>query len=223
VLVVLVGAIVGATAGYCGGRTDRVLDLIINVSLVMPALPLMVVMASHLPPGSATMIVVLVATGWAWTARVVRAQALSLRQRDFVLAAIVAGERPWRVVLVEMLPNMLPLLASCLVGAIIYAVGAAVGLEFLGLGDVSAVTWGTNLYWAANDGALLTGSWWTFVPAGVGIALTGFALTLLGVAIDEAGNPRLRRDRAYAEATRGHAGAATGASTPVLRERRRRA
>jgi peptide/nickel transport system permease protein len=74
----------------------------------------------------------------------------------------------------------------------VYAINAQVGLEYLGLGDVTQVTWGTNLYWAANNSALLTESWWTFVPTGVGIALVGFALVLLNSAIDETTNPRLR-------------------------------
>ena len=76
-------------------------------------------------------------------------------------------------------------------GATLYAIGAQVGLEFLGLGDLSAVTWGTNLYWATNDSALLVGAWWTFVPTGVCLALLGFGMALLGFALDEHANPRL--------------------------------
>jgi peptide/nickel transport system permease protein len=110
---------------------------------------------------------------------VIRAQALSLRDRDFVLAARGLGEPLWRIVLVEILPNMRGVLRSGVVGAALFAIGAEVGLEFLGLGDLGAVTWGTMLYWASNDSALLTGAWWTFGPVGLAIALVGFALTLL--------------------------------------------
>ena len=134
---------------------------------------------------------VMVLTGWAWTARVLRAQVLSLRQRDYVAAAIVAGEPGYRVLLVEILPNMASLLASAWIGATLYAIGAQVGLEFLGLGDLNAVSWGTNLYWATNDAALLTGSWWTFLPTGCGVALTGFALSLVNFGLDEITSPRL--------------------------------
>ena len=190
-LVVLVGAVVGATAAFFGGVVDAVLSLIVNVSLVMPGLPLMVVIAAFLPPGPVTMAVVLALTGWPWHARVVRAQVASLRRRDFVAAAQVSGESTWRIVLVEILPNLAALLGSAFIGATLYAVGAQVGLEFLGLGDLSAVTWGTNLYWATNDSALLTGAWWTFVPTGLGVATLGFGLALLGFALDERANPRL--------------------------------
>ena len=194
-LVVALGALVGTTAAFFGGWVDEVLGLLLNLFLLMPGLPLMVVIAAYLPPSSLRTVMVLVLAGWAWSARVIRAQALSIRQRDFVAAAIVAGERPLRVIVFEMLPNMTSLLASALIGSIIYAIGAQVGLEFLGLGDPNHVTWGTNLYWAANDAALLTGSWWTFVPTGACVALVGFALAMLNQAIDEIGNPTLRGHR----------------------------
>jgi peptide/nickel transport system permease protein len=189
--VTLIGALVGATAGYFGGWVDEALSLLVNVFLIIPGLPLAVVLAAWLPPGPTTIALVLVLTGWAWNARVVRSQTLALRAKDFVRAAIVGGERGLRVIAVEILPNMLSLLASCFIGATVYAIGAQVGLEFLGLGDVSEVTWGTNLYWASNDSALLTGSWWMFVPTGLCIALVGFALVLVNFAIDEISNPRL--------------------------------
>lgn len=190
-LVVAVGAMVGAASAFLGGVTDAVLSLVINVSLVMPGLPLMVILAAWLPPGPATMAAVLTLTGWPWHARVVRAQVLSIRKRDFVAAAVVTGEPAWRIVGVEILPNLASLLGSSFIGATLYAVGAQVGLEFLGLGDLSAVSWGTNLYWATNDSALLVGAWWTFVPTGICVAVLGFGLTLLTFALDERANPRL--------------------------------
>jgi peptide/nickel transport system permease protein len=195
-LVVALGALVGTTAAFFGGWVDELFGLGINLFLLMPGLPLMVVIAAYLPPSAARTVFVLVFAGWAWSARVIRAQALSIRQRDFIAAAIVGGERPLRIIAVEMLPNMTSLLASALIGSVIYAIGAQVGLEFLGLGDPNRVTWGTNLYWAANDSALLTGSWWTFVPTGTCVALVGFALAMVNQGIDELGNPRLRGQRA---------------------------
>lgn len=190
-VVVTIGAIVGAIAAFAGGFVDAALSLLINVSLVMPGLPLIVVIAAFLPPGPVTMAAVLALTGWPWHARVVRAQVASLRRRDFVTAAVVSGERPWRIIAVEILPNLASLLGSSFIGATLYAVGAQVGLEFLGLGDLNRVSWGTNLYWATNDSALLTGAWWTFVPTGVGVATLGFGLALLGFALDARANPRL--------------------------------
>jgi ABC-type dipeptide/oligopeptide/nickel transport system ATPase component len=172
-----------------------VLSVLINVFLVIPGLPLAIVLAAYLPPGPGSIIVVLSFAGWAWSARVFRAQALTLRGREFIQAAIVSGEGPLRVVFVELLPNMASLVASAFITTTVYAIGAEVGLEFLGLGDPGSVTWGTNLYWASNDSALLTGAWWTFVPTGVCVALVGFALTMLSYAIDEVTNPRLAAGR----------------------------
>jgi peptide/nickel transport system permease protein len=213
--VVLVGALVGVTAGYVGGALDAALSLVTNVLLVVPSLPLAIVVAAYLPPGPWTVGLVLVATGWAWNARVLRAQALSLRERDHVLAARVAGESPARIIASELLPNMGPLLLSQFVGATTYAIGAQVGLEFLGMGDVARVTWGSNLYWAANDAALLTGAWWTFVPTGSCIALVALALSLLNTSVDEAANPALARERAWRRYLRG-ARVEPGAATPVV-------
>jgi peptide/nickel transport system permease protein len=189
--VTLVGAFIGITAGFLEGRADAALSVLINVFLVIPGLPLAIVLAAYLPPGPASITVVLSFAGWAWSARVFRAQALTLRRREFIQAAIVSGEGPLRVVFVELLPNMASLVASAFITTTVYAIGAEVGLEFLGLGDPGSVTWGTNLYWASNDSALLTGAWWTFVPTGVCVAAVGFALTMLSYAIDEITNPRL--------------------------------
>ena len=195
--VVLFGALVGITAGYFGGRVDALLSVLFNVFLVLPGLPLAIVIAAYLPSGPLTLALVLVVTGWAWNARVLRAQTLALRRRDFVAAAVVAGESNWRILTAEILPNMTSLVVAQTIGSTVYAIGAQVGLEFLGLGDVSTVTWGTNLYWAQNDSALLTGAWWTFAPTGLCVALVGFALTLLNSGFDEVTNPRLVMERAW--------------------------
>jgi ABC-type dipeptide/oligopeptide/nickel transport system ATPase component/ABC-type dipeptide/oligopeptide/nickel transport system permease subunit len=193
VLVTLIGVVFGIGAGYAGGRIDDAASVVTNVFLVIPGLPLAIVIAAYLPPGAMRLVLVLTLAGWSWCARVFRAETLSLRQKDFVAAARLAGERHWRIIAVEILPNMASLVAASFIGTTIYAIGAQVGLEFLGLGNLAAVTWGTNLYWASNDSALLTGAWWTFVPTGACVALVGFALTLVSFALDEVGNPRLRR------------------------------
>jgi peptide/nickel transport system permease protein len=214
-VVVLVGSLVGVAAGYFGGRVDGALSLLFNVFLVLPGLPLAIVIAAYLPSGPLTVAAVLVITGWAWNARVVRGQTLALRRRDFVAAAVVSGESSFRIITREILPNMTSLLVAQVIGSSVYAIGALVGLEFLGLGDVSAVTWGTNLYWATNDSALLTGAWWTYVPTGVCVALVGFALVMLNSGFDEITNPRLQLERAWREHL-ARAGQEPTRSTPVV-------
>jgi peptide/nickel transport system permease protein len=215
-LVVAVGALVGTTAGYFGGIVDDLLSLLINVFLIVPGLPLMVVIAAYLPSGPVTTALVLVVTGWSWSARVFRAQTLSLRHTDFVAAAVVGGESHLRIIALEILPNMTSLVVSAFIGATVYAIAAHVGLEFLGLGDLGHVSWGSTLYWARNDAALITGSWWTFVPTGACVGLVGFALALVNNALDEVGDPRLRADLRYHRATGGR----WGGATPVLRSDR---
>lgn len=216
--VVLIGALIGVTAAFFGGRVDATLSLLFNVFLVIPGLPLAIVIAAYLPSGSLTLAFVLVVTGWAWNARVLRAQALAHRQRDFIAAAIVAGESNLRIITREILPAMTSLLVAQVIGSTVYAIGAQVGLEFLGLGDVSAVTWGTNLYWAQNDAALLTGAWWTFVPTGACVALVGFGLTMLNSGFDEISNPRLAQERLWRRELE-RCGVSPGRSTPVVPDR----
>ena len=196
-LVTLMGALIGVTSGYIGGWIDELMMAFVNVFLVIPGLPLAIILAAYLPVGALSMVAILTFTGWAWTARVVRAQTLTLRDKDFIKSARVVGEPLWRIVFIELLPHMASLLLSLFIGTTIYAIGAQVGLEFLGLGDMGSVTWGTNLYWAANDQALLTRAWWTYVPTGLGIALVGFSLALVNFGLDEVTNPRLSVDRVW--------------------------
>jgi peptide/nickel transport system permease protein len=214
--VMAIGALIGMSAGFFGGWVDSVLSLLTNVFLIIPGLPMSVVIAAYLRPGPVTIGFVLVLTGWAWNARVLRSQTLSLREKDFVSAAIVSGENRQRIIFREILPNMTSLLMSGFISATVYAIGAQVGLEFLGLGDVSVVTWGTNLYWASNNAALITGAWWTVVPTGVCVALIGFAFVLINFAIDEITNPRLRSERAWTRLLKSH-DLKEGHSTPVVR------
>lgn len=190
-----VGLLVGLASAYFGRTVDNVLSLVTNVFLLLPGLPLLVILAAFLPPGMGTVIIVLTITGWAGSARVLRSQALSIRGKDFIAASQITGEKWPRIMFREMLPNMASIVMSTFLACVIGAIGAQAGLEFLGLGDISTISWGTNLYWASNDGALLTGSWWVFVPPGVGIALVAFALALVNYGVDETTNPRLRRPR----------------------------
>ncbi|MET0403182.1 MAG: ABC transporter permease [Cystobacter sp.] len=214
--VMVIGAIIGMTAGYFGGWVDSALSLFTNVFLIIPGLPMSVVIAAYLRPGPVTIAIVLVVTGWAWNARVLRSQMLALREKDFVSAALVSGEGSARIIFREILPNMTSLLMSGFISATVYAIGAQVGLEFLGIGDVGVVTWGTNLYWASNNAAMLTGAWWTVVPTGVCVALVGFALVLINFGIDEITNPRLRTDPTWTRMLKDNK-LDEGLSTPVVK------
>src|SRR6218665_1654916 len=214
--VMVIGAVIGMVSGFLGGWVDSVLSLLTNVFLIIPGLPMAVVIAAYLRPGPVTIGMVLVIAGWAWNARVLRSQVLALREKDFVSAAIVSGEGRARIIFREILPNMTSLLMSGFISATVYAIGAQVGLEFLGIGDVGVVTWGTNLYWASNNAALLTGAWWTVVPTGLCVALVGFALVLVNFGIDEITNPRLRSDRSWTRMLKSHK-LKEGLTTPVVR------
>jgi len=195
IMATLLSAVFGIVGGYVGGAVDEVFSLFSNVMLVIPGLPLVIVIAGFVPAaqrGWWTIAVVLAITGWAASARVLRAQTLSLRNRDYVSAARVAGEKPWRVVSVEILPNLLPLLASQFVFAVILAILSEAGLSFLGLGASNSSTLGTMLFYAQNGFALQKEAWWWFVPPGLVIALFGCGLSLINFSIDEIINPKLR-------------------------------
>ena len=195
-MVILIAVIIGISSGYMGGWSDEMLSLLTNVVLVIPALPLIIVISGFIDrPGPMTIVLVLAAISWAYGARVLRSQTLTIRHSDFVAAARVTGEPTWRIVLYEILPNMTSLVASAWIGAVLYAVLTEATLEFIGLGNPNIVTWGTILYWAQNNAALMTNAWWTFIPPGLCIAAVGFALVLINYGIDEISNPRLRTDR----------------------------
>jgi len=165
-----------------------------NVFLVLPGLPLTIILAAYLPhTGNGGIILVITVTGWAWGARVLRAQTLSLRKRDFVEAARATGDRTSRIILHDILPNQVAVIAAAFLGTVTGAILTQASLAFLGLTDVTQWSWGTILYWAQVSSALLTGAWWWFVPAGLAIALLGTALSLVNFGIDEFINPRLRQ------------------------------
>jgi peptide/nickel transport system permease protein len=189
--------VVGIAAGYIGGIVDEVLSLVANVFLVIPALPLLIAIGAFLGPertGNPLVVsLIIAATGWAWGARVLRAQALSMRNRDFVEAARISGESTWRIIMSEMLPNLGAIIASSFLFTTIYAIGTYVGLGFLTIITAGAdYNWGTMLFDATSSSAVESGFWWWYIPPGVAIALLGTSLALINFGIDEYINPRLR-------------------------------
>jgi peptide/nickel transport system permease protein len=192
-LATLVSIVAGVTAAYIGGLADSTISLVTDVFLVIPTFPLIIVIASYAKSANdIVLILVLVITGWSYGARQLRVQALSLRRRDFLEAARVRGERRSYIIAVEILPTMTSLLVANFLGAALYAVLTAAGLQFIGLGDPNSDSWGTMLYWAKQASALQTEQYlWAIVP-GVCIAALGAAFALLNFAFDEISNPALR-------------------------------
>ncbi|KAK1182991.1 ABC transporter permease [Streptomyces sp. NBS 14/10] len=195
-LATAVSVVVGIGGGFLGGVADETISLISNVFLVIPGLPLVIVVSAYVKGGGLSSTIFAIAlTSWAASARVLRAQTLSLRTRDYVLAARVYGEKRWRIVLVEIVPNELAIIVSQFIHAAIFAVLTQTGLAFLGLADLSHLTWGTMLYFAQGAEALAGGAWWWFVPPGLCTALLGTALSLVSFGLDEVLDPRLRTRR----------------------------
>lgn len=192
--------IFGLTAAYFGDLVDEVLSLVMNIFLVLPGLPLAIVVASSANTGSGgrsefLLALILLFTSWSYGARVLRSQTLSLKEREFVTAARASGETTIRIIFVEILPNEIALVASTFISTFVYAVSTQVGLDFLGLGDTSHASWGEILYWAQNNGALIIGKWWQFVPVGLCVALLCASLAFINFGIDEMANPRSRSER----------------------------
>src|SRR3954470_23775994 len=199
----VLAVLVGVSAAYLGGIGDEILSLITNVFLVLPTFPLIIVLATYAGKGTLLVVlIVLVVTGWSYGANQMRAQTLSLRNRDFLESARVRGERRSYVIVVEILPTMSSLIVANFLGAALYSVLTAAGLQFLGLGDPNSISWGTMLYWSQNQQALQTGMpLWSLAP-GLCVALLGTSFALMNYAFDEISNPALRPVRRRRRAKR---------------------
>jgi peptide/nickel transport system permease protein len=189
----VLSVLVGVSAAYLGGVVDETLSMVTNIFLILPTFPLIIILATYAGNGTLLVVlVVLVVTGWSYGANQLRAQTLSLRNRDFLESARVRGERRSYVIIFEVLPTMTSLIVANFLGAALYSVLTAAGLQFLGLGDPNSISWGTMLYRAQGDEALQSGlPLWSIAP-GVCIALLGVSFALLNYAFDEVSNPALR-------------------------------
>jgi peptide/nickel transport system permease protein len=193
VVATALSVIVGVSAGYFIGSGGEALSLLANVFLVIPGLPLLIVLTSYVPRASNWEIsLVLAFVGWAWGARVLRAQTLALRQQDFVQAAKAAGESNLRIIFFEILPNETAIVATSFVYTVVGAISFYVALAFLGIGNINTWNWGTMLYYAESNQAITSGAWWWYGPPGVAVALILLALVMLNFGIDEFINPQLR-------------------------------
>jgi peptide/nickel transport system permease protein len=188
-----VGAVMGITSGYFGGTyIDTVLNAITNWFLVIPWLVLAIVLAAILGPTLLNVTVVIAVTSWASTARLVRAQALSVRERPYVERARALGAGNWHMITRHILPNVFPVLFANAVLMVALAILSETTLSILGLGDPTAVSWGRIIEESFKAGALTAGWWWWILPPGIAIVLVTLAFTMCGHALDEVLNPKLR-------------------------------
>src|SRR3954471_16154113 len=203
VLATALATTLGIVAAYSGGWIDEIINFTTNVFLVIPTIPLLVVVSAYIKhKGNLSTILILGFTLWAFEARILRGQAMTLRNRDFILAAKVAGEPTRRIVLFELMPNMISRIAAAFVLVFYVSILTAAGLEFLGLGDLGSQSWGVTLYWAQVNSTVLQGEWWPFLFPGLALALTVVALVLILAGLDEVSNPRLRVERPHRRAWR---------------------
>jgi peptide/nickel transport system permease protein len=223
VVATALSVLIGVTAGYLGGLADDLLSMLANIFLVMPALPLLIILFGFLGHASADndLVVGLIIslTGWAWGARVLRAQTLSLRNRDYVDSARLIGESNWRIIGTEIVPNLVPVIASSFLFTVLYGVGTYTAIAFLGYVNPDHWSWGSMLFYAQLSDAETSGYWWWFVPPGLAVAFLGTSLALLNFGIDEFINPRLRAaglTRRPGRRARGHTRQAFG-QTAVIR------
>ena len=188
----VIGASVGISAGYFGGRTDGLLMRLTDWFLVIPWLALAIVLASILGPTLLNIVVVISLTTWAFTARVVRAQALTVKSRPYVERAKALGGGNWHVITRHVLPNTFPIIFAQTILIAASAILTESTLSFLGLGDPNSVSWGTMLETGFGQGAITIGAWWLIIPPGLAIMFVTLSLTMIGYAFDQILNPRLR-------------------------------
>ncbi len=193
ITVCFLATIIGVSAGYFGGKVDDILTAAMNIMLVIPQYPLLFVVAAFIgEAGPLTISLIIGCTSWAWGARVVRAQTLALREKEFVKAAEVLGESSWRIIFVEILPNLISIVGASFIGSVMYAVMMEATISFLGLGDPNTISWGIMLYNVQTSSSMLIGAWWELLAPCLSLTLLVTGLALLNFAVDEIANPQLR-------------------------------
>lgn len=196
-LTIVMALFFGISAGYIGGVYDGIVSMVINIIMVIPNTVLLLLIASLLDGGISPFLICVIIglTNWPFNARNLRAQTMSLRNRDFVYSAEALGESKFRIIFIEIMPNMLSMIAASFVSTMIYAITAHATLEYIGFGDPLSVTWGIMLYNAQNTGALQSGLWWEIIGPILGLVMLGAGLTLINFSIDEISNPKLKAQR----------------------------
>jgi peptide/nickel transport system permease protein len=190
---VAVGSLLGLAAGFWGGAPDSLIRLAIDVFLTIPNLMVLIVIASMLSGVTIEQMGLIIALwAWMWPARTVRAQVLTMRERSYIQVARLNGMGSFKILINELMPNLVPFLAASLVGTVAAAILASIGLSALGLGPQNEPSLGLTIYWAIFYGALIRQLWWWFIPPIVITILlfTGLFMTTAG--LDRIANPRLR-------------------------------
>ncbi|RXJ73747.1 peptide ABC transporter permease [Veronia nyctiphanis] len=196
IFVCVTATIMGISAGYFGGRVDNILSGAMNVMLVVPQLPIIMVIAAFVGEAGPLVIAMVIAlTSWAWGARVIRAQTLSLREKEFVKAAEVLGESRLRILFVEILPNLIPLVGASFIGSVMYAILTESVLSFIGMGSPNSVSWGSMLYNVRTSSSMFLGIWWEVLAPCIALTVLSLALALINFAVDEIANPALRAQK----------------------------
>ena len=192
----VIGTMLGFTAGYFGGIVDSVIRSAADVALTVPALAVLVVIASVITKTLSPEILALIiaALAWMWPTRTIRAQVLTMRERAYVEVARLNGLNNLEIIFKELMPNLLPYLAASFVGAVSAAVLAAIGLEALGLGPQSEPTLGMTIYWARYYNGLPRGMWWWWAPPVLIIIMLFISLFMIAAGLDQIANPRSRQN-----------------------------
>jgi peptide/nickel transport system permease protein len=191
---VAIGTLVGLVAGYFGGRLDEVLMRTVDFFMMLPYLPLMIVLAAVLGPSIWNIILVVSITYWPFTARVIRSQVLSLKERAFVEASRSVGASDPLLIFGEIMPNVVPLMFAEAVLMVTWAIYAEAVLAFLGLGDPTTISWGMMLNFAFDTGLMTMAPWWVIPPIAC-ICSTILAFTFLGTAVSDIMKPGYREAR----------------------------
>lgn len=193
VMIAMIGAIMGVMAGYIGGIVDNVIMRTVDVMLVIPTLPLIIVLTNLFGRSYTMIIIIFTVFGWTGLARVIRSLVLVLKNANYVKAAELAGASRWHIMIRHILPGTshLLIMSTALTSAGIMV--AEAGLSFLGLGDPTAISWGKMLADAQGGGALLFGHWWWIIAPGIGIFLAVYSFMRIGLVIEETFNPRMKK------------------------------
>ena len=195
IIAMLIGSVVGIAAGFLGGRTESFLMRITEWFLVIPFLPLAIVLAAILGPSIQNIIIVIGITSWPSTTRLIHAQVLTLKRRDYVDRSRALGGSNWHLMTRHILPNVSPLILANTTLTVPIVILSEATLAFLGLGDPSSASWGQMLSEAFEQSAVTVEAWWYIVPPGLGIMAVVLAFTLVGQALEEILDPRLRDQR----------------------------